>query len=110
MAGIIIFLVLIIGFVWLMVGLNAKAEAKEEEKEEQKKREAFYEMCAKEALFNIYIKFGKSWYRGDDYDEYPEFREWTRKEPVCSEDGIRLGYNFYITEEGIKMLQEFRGG
>ena len=112
MAGAIIFLILVIGFIWLLVGLNVKAEKENEAKEVKRKQEAFWEKTherrAKEMLFKIYIKFGKSWYCNEN--NYPEyFSKWTRKEPVYSKDGIRIGYNFYITEEGIEMLKEFRG-
>ena len=58
-------------------------------------------------LFKAYTQFGNSWFCKVDR---PEFNRWTRKEPVYSKDGVLLGYNYYLTEEGIQALKEYRGG
>lgn len=112
MIGVLI-LVLALGILIPLLSVaSKKVEDKIKAEEMRAKRDARLEKMreynAKKTLFQIYIKFGRSWFC--ENNGYPlEFCKWTKKESVYSEDGVQIGYNFYITEEGIKMLKEFRG-
>ena len=111
MIGIIIITVLGVVSIWLLVvGLNEeelkeKNENKELEEYEEYKRKKL--AIARAKLFAIYAEYGRSWFARNKDPLLLD--EWIRKEPVYSEDGIILGYNFYITEEGIQMLKKYRG-
>lgn len=107
MEGFIV-VMLVIGIIsigWIVEWKKEKEELQFEEYNKHLKEQC--EANMKRSLYDTYIKFGRTWFSRNAWADCGDF---VHCEPVYSKDNILLGYNISLTEEGIKMLQEYRKG